>query len=568
MTTEPQRNLSATVTAQSTRRQLLRVLATTALGTATFQRAVAQEAEKTNALTADSIRDAEWIAGIELTEEQRQTAISAVNDVLQKRAQLRTINVDYDTLPAVRFDPEIGNSKIGQKSLSQPQWLTKTTLEPATIDSISDNYAFCSIRQLGQLLRQKKVTAVQLATQCIARLKEHNELLKCVVTLTENLALKQAEQADRELATGKDRGPLHGIPWGAKDLIAVAGYPTTWGAPQFKERTLERTATIATKLADAGAVLVAKMSLGALAMGDKWFGGQTRNPWNPERGSSGSSAGSASAVAAGLLPFALGSETLGSIVSPCRRCGVTGLRPTFGRVSRKDCMALSWTMDKIGPIARRIDDCGIVFNAIHGADHGDPSSVDRWFDWPMKLDLSGIKIGRVEVAKTSAADEATLLILKDLGATIVSITLPNEFPEWAISIMLDVEAATVFHDLIVANDTEGLNQWPDIFRKVHFLPAVDYLHASRLRVRLMEAMAEVFTKVDLYVGGDDLGICNLTGHPTIVFPTVMSESKTHSQPTCSTLTGQLYDEATLLTVAELVELQANLDANRPGIKNA
>ena len=550
-------------TTKPSRRQLLHALATAAVGTAAFQRAVAQDAEKTGDASEHSIKDAEWIAGIELTEEQRETALAAVESVLQKRDQMRAVKVDYDTLPAVRFDPEIGNAAIGRSSLERRPWPSATKIEPSDSEIASEDYTFCSIRQLGKLLRQKKVTSVELATHCIRRLKEADSVLKCVVTITEDLALKLAEQADRELAAGMDRGPLHGIPWGAKDLIAVPGYPTTWGAPQFKDRVIDRTATVANRLQEAGAVLVAKLSLGALAMGDKWFGGMTRNPWNPERGSSGSSAGSASAVAAGILPFALGSETLGSIVSPCRRCGVTGLRPTFGRVSRSNCMALSWTMDKIGPIARTLDDCGIVFNAIHGVDPGDPCTVDRWFDWPMKPDLSAIRIGRVESDRTSAADEKTLQVLTELGANIVPIRLPDEFPEWAISSMLDVEAATIFQDLIVAGDTDGLNQWPEIFRKSHFLPAVDYLHASRLRVRLMEAIAQVFETVDLYVGGDDLGICNLTGHPTVVFPTVMTDSKKNPQPSCATMTGQLYDEASLLAVARLVEQHVGLGNVRP-----
>ena len=564
MTSKSGQNIRSTqANAPPTRRQLLRVLAAASVGTASFQRAIAQQAEHAKSVTADSIRNAEWVAGIDLTDEQRETAISAINDVLKKRNQLRAAKVDYDTLPAIRFDPASGDSRSRETFPNRPQWLTSTSPVSPVADNIPDHYSGCSIRQLAHLLRSKRTTAVQLTKQCIERLTEHDGVLKCVVNLTEELALQQAEKADQELAAGKDRGPLHGIPWGAKDLIAVAGYPTTWGAPQFQDRILNNTATVATKLADAGAVLVAKMSLGALAMGDKWFGGQTRNPWNTNQGSSGSSAGSASAVAARLLPFALGSETLGSIISPCRRCGVTGLRPTFGRVSRKDCMALSWTMDKIGPIAGCIDDCGIVFNAIHGKDPEDPCSVDQWFDWPMKPDLSDIKIGKIEGTGTSAADQATLEILKNLGAAIVPVTLPTEFPEWAISIMLDVEAATVFHDLIAAKNTEGLNQWPDIFRKSHFFSAVDYLHASRLRMRLMESMAEIFQKVDLYVGGNDLGISNLTGHPTVVFPTITSNSQTHSQPNCCTMTGRLYDEATLLAVAASVEAKVNLNLMPP-----
>lgn len=549
-------------TPRLTRRDALSAVAATGIGTAAFQKAVAQEADKkAEPLTADDIKEAEWIAGIELTQEQREKAARSVARMQRKQKQLRQQEVSYDTLPAVRFDPEMVDSKSKVRSLAKPDYLSGTS---ANVDPITNDneLSFLSIRQLGRLLREKKVTAVQLAKHCIEGLKKNDETLKCVVTLTEDLALRQAERADLELASGKDRGPLHGIPWGAKDLIAVEGYPTTWGAPQFKDQVLPRTATVAKKLESAGAVLVAKLTLGALAMGDKWFGGMTRNPWNPEEGSSGSSAGPGSAVAAGLVPFAIGTETLGSIVSPSRRCGITGLRPTFGRVSRKDCMSLSWTMDKVGPMARCIDDCGIVFDAIHGADAGDPTTVSRWFDWPQKPDFSKLKIGRVEGSKTSQEDEITLQILKDLGANIVPIQLPSEISEWSVSLMLDVEAGTIFHDLVADQNDEGLNSWPGTFRTAHFISAVDYLHAARLRVKLMESMVDVFRSVDLYVGGGDLGICNLTGHPTVVFPTRLSDGD-HPQPECSTITGRLHDEATLLAVAALVERKVDVLKNKP-----
>ncbi len=402
------------------------------------------------------------------------------------------------------------------------------------------------------------MTSVQLTEHCLKRLEEADPKLHCVVTLTKDLAMKQAEQADRELASGMDRGPLHGIPWGAKDLIAVPGYPTTWGAPQFREQKLEKPATVYQKLTDAGAVLVAKLSLGALAMGDQWFGGQTRNPWNLEQGSSGSSAGSASAVAAGLVPFAIGSETLGSIISPTRRCGTFGLRPTFGRVSRDGCMALSWTMDKIGPIARFADDCGFVLRAIHGRDNADPTTVDRWFDWPMAVDLKAVRIGRIANSKTSESEQAALDLLKELGATLIDVELPREFSEWTLTSMLDVEAACVFEPLTRENQTDGLNAWPKIFQRSHFVSAVDFLHAQRVRFRLMQRMVDVFKSVDVYVGGSDLGITNLTGHPMICLPVKMQDTKPQPRPTCCTLTAGLFDEATLLAVASLIERKADI----------
>ncbi|HIE98602.1 MAG TPA: amidase [Fuerstia sp.] len=545
----------------SNRRQVLRVLAATGIGTAAFRRAVAQTVEQTDSIDAESIRDAEWVAGIELTDEERETAAKSVQGVLRKCEQMRAVTVEYDTLPAIRFDPEMFESQSRVRVNERPEWLSPFTLaSPKKLDP-NESLSFRSIRELGTALRAGQISSVQLTRHCLDRLTQLDSVLMCVVTLTEELALRQAEQADRELKAGKDRGPLHGIPWGAKDLIAVAGYPTTWGAPQFQTRVIDQTATVARKLEHAGAVLVAKLSLGALAMGDRWFGGQTRNPWNPDQGSSGSSAGSAAAVAAGLVPFALGSETLGSIVSPSRRCGIAALRPTFGRISREGCMALSWTMDKIGPLARRIDDCGLVFNAIHGADDGDPTSVDRWFQWPMEADLTKLKVGQVEGVPLKEADQMILTCFEELGANIVPISLPDEFPEWAISLMLDAEAATIFHDLVATGNTDGLNRWPEIFRKMHFMTAVDYLNAARLRSKLMQKMADVFRSVNLYVGGGDLGICNLTGHPTVVIPTVMVGDGNTKQPACGTLTGRLHDEATLLAVARLVETRVNILAD-------
>ena len=262
--------------------------------------------------------------------------------------------------------------------------------------SSDEELAFLPVTELSALVRSRQVSSTELTRLYLGRLKRFDPLLKCVVTLTEEVALKQAAQADREIASGKYRGPLHGIPWGAKDLIAYPGYPTTWGATPFKDRVIDVTASVAARLEEAGAVLLAKLSLGALAMGDQWFGGRTRSPWDPRDGSSGSSAGSASAAAAGLVGFAIGSETLGSIVSPCRACGASGLRPTFGRVSRHGCMTLSWSMDKLGPIARSVEDCALVFDAIHGADGLDTAAVDQPFDWPPKVDLGSLKVGYIE----------------------------------------------------------------------------------------------------------------------------------------------------------------------------
>jgi Asp-tRNA(Asn)/Glu-tRNA(Gln) amidotransferase A subunit family amidase len=391
-------------------------------------------------------------------------------------------------------------------------------------------------------------------------------MLKCVVTLTEDLALKQAAKADAEIAAGVYRGPLHGIPWGAKDLISYPGYPTTWGATPFKDRVINDKATVAARLEEAGAVLVAKLTLGALAMGDMWHGGKTRSPWDPRMGSSGSSAGSASAAAAGLVGFAIGSETLGSIVSPCRACGASGLRPTFGRVSRAGCMSLAWSMDKIGPIARSLEDCALVFDAIHGADGLDATAVDQPFTWPPRLSLRGLKVGYFKQDDRPDEQRDDLKTLKGLGVELVPIELPKGLPVNEVTLMLGVEAATVFDELTRKHITEGLNSWPSEFRQGQFVPAVEYLRAARVRTLLIRAMAKLMSTVDLYVGGRDLALTNLTGHPTVVLPNGSRDREGREVPGSITFTGRLYDESTLLAVAVAFQQAVGQHLKRPPLE--
>ena len=350
--------------------------------------------------------------------------------------------------------------------------------EPVAKPDADADLAFLPLTQLAELLRTKKISATELAKVSLARLKKYDPVLLCVVSLTEELALKQAAEADKDLAAGKYRGPLHGIPWVAKDLIAYPGYKTTWGAGHFKEQTIATKATVAARLEAAGAVMVAKTTLGALAMGDRWFGGMTRNPWNVKSGSSGSSAGTASSVAAGLVSFGLGSETLGSIVSPSTVCGVTGLRPTFGRVSRYGCMALCWSLDKIGPMSRSAEDCALVFGAIHGSDGKDGSVIDRPFDWPGTKPLKAFKVGYLE-GKGPTLPEADTAVLKDLGVELIPITLPRATTQAVVDLILDVESATAFDDITRAGVTENIGAaWPATFRRGRFIAAVDYLRAT------------------------------------------------------------------------------------------
>jgi Asp-tRNA(Asn)/Glu-tRNA(Gln) amidotransferase A subunit family amidase len=425
-----------------------------------------------------------------------------------------------------------------------------------------ETLAFLPVSKLATLLHARQLSAVELAKLYLERLRQYDPALHCVVGYTEELALAQAEHADREIAAGRYRGPLHGIPWGAKDLIAWPGYKTTWGATPFKDQVFDRKATVAARLEAAGAVLVAKLSLGALAQGDRWFGGMTRNPWNPKEGSSGSSAGSAAATAAGLVGFALGSETLGSIVSPCTRCGVTGLRPTFGRVSRYGCMTLSWSMDKIGPITRSVKDCALVFGAIHGADGLDPAAVDRPFSWPLRRDLRALRVGYVEGEKAvKQRDELT--VLRDLGVNLIPIKLPDKQPVAALRFILDVEAATAFDEITRQGITEGLNQWPGTFRRGQFVPAVDYLRANRVRTLLMREMDAVMSRVDAYVGGNDLLLSNLTGHPTLVLPNGWRQRGDVETPVALTFTGRLYGETELLALGHAYQQATGFHLRHP-----
>jgi Asp-tRNA(Asn)/Glu-tRNA(Gln) amidotransferase A subunit family amidase len=405
-------------------------------------------------------------------------------------------------------------------------------------------------------VRTLAVTSTELTEMYLARLERFDARLFCVVTPMKEQALAQAKQADAEIAAGKWRGPLHGIPWGAKDLLYTKGVRTTFGAEPYRDFVPDFDARVVEKLRDAGAVLIAKLTLGALAMGDVWFGGMTRNPWNEKEGSSGSSAGSACATAAGLIAFGIGSETLGSIVSPSTRCGTTGLRPTFGRVSRRGAMALSWTMDKLGPLCRSALDCALVFAAIEGRDEHDRSTVDLGFEFDAARPLKELKIGYTKPHFTQVGDSADKSVLDVLRAQGVDLQ-PVEFPDRAaddLTLMLTVEAASAFDDLTRNGGVDQLKAqdpgaWPNQFRTARMVPAVEYLRASRLRTLLLEQMAQAFGDFDVVVapsfGGNTLALTNLTGHPALVLPDGFTKT---GAPTSITFIGKLYGEAELLRV--------------------
>lgn len=545
------------------RRAVLKSLAALGAGTITFRRALAVQAEQgASRVTPEMVRQAEWISGIDFSAEERADIARSLDESLRSFDQLRKVDVGYDVAPALTFFPTPPRPAAPVVRNRAAPVDSRTPARPASDEEL----AFLPVAELSKLVRSRKVSSVELTRLYLARLERFDPLLNCVVTLTPELAMKQAEQADREIAAGRYRGPLHGIPWGAKDLIAYPGYPTTWGATPFKDRVIDVKATVAARLEEAGAVLVAKLSLGALAMGDQWFRGQTRSPWNPRTGSSGSSAGSASATAAGLVGFAIGSETLGSIVSPCRACGASGLRPTFGRVSRHGCMTLAWSMDKIGPIARSVEDCALIFDAIHGADGLDAAAVDQPFAWPATVDLGRLKVGYVEDRRQPTDRRADLHLMRQLGLELVPMTFPTELPVRAITMMLGTEAAAAFDEITRRHITEGLNSWPSTFRKGQFVPAVEYIRAARVRTKLMQAMAERMARVDLYVGsGLDLPITNLTGHPTVVFPVGFRDREGRPMPGSMTLTGRLFDESTILAVAHAAQQAARENLAPPPV---
>jgi Asp-tRNA(Asn)/Glu-tRNA(Gln) amidotransferase A subunit family amidase len=545
------------------RRELFAAAAAVGVGTPTFHRAVAAEvaaADPVTDVTPEMVKAAEWVAGVELTDDQRQQVAAEMTQTVRNRAALLTIDLPNSVPPAIHFRVD-ADSPPPPFAGPLPNRVERRTPDPARPEKDED-LAFLPLTHLAALLQAKKVTSVELTRLYLARLKEYDPALKCVVTRTEDIALKQAEEADREIAAGKYRGPLHGVPWGAKDLISYPGYKTTWGAGHYQDQTLDTKATVAERLDKAGAVLVAKTTLGALAMGDRWFGGMTRNPWNVKQGSSGSSAGSAAAVAAGLVGFAIGSETYGSIVSPCTRCGVTGLRPTFGRVSRHGCMALSWSMDKVGPIARSVEDCALVFAHIHGADGKDPTAVTRPFHRVVGADVRNLRVGYVEGPKDD--DRAELKVLKEVGVKLVPIKLPKTPPADPLLMILMAEAAAAFDDLARAGVTDGIGAWGRTFRAYRFVSAVDYLRAQRVRTLLMREMAKVMEDVDVYVGGNDLLVTNLTGHPTVVLPNGLRKGRNDTEtPTSLTFTGRLWGEEELLAVAKAYQDATGHHHKRP-----
>jgi len=519
------------------------------------------------AVGAEEIGEAQKLLGLEFDEAERELMAKGVRENLAQYESLRKIPLPNGVPPALVFHPVPPDMKFD--TTVRP--FRRSPVGEVALPENRDDLAYYSVAQLHELIRTRRITSVELTRYFLERLRKYGPKLECVVTLTEDLALEQARSADREIAEGKIRGPLHGIPYGVKDLFAVPGTRTTWGAAPYRDQEIEETATVVRRLADAGAVLVAKLALGALAWGDVWFGGQTRNPWNLEQGSSGSSAGPAAATAAGLVPFALGTETWGSIVSPCTRCGVTGLRPTFGRVSRTGAMALSWSMDKIGPIARTVEDCAIVLDGIRGPDGIDPTVLDLPFNYDPAIDPAKLRIGIVKEEfdrRGGPHDAATIEVLRSLGVEPIPIELPD-LPVEDLRFILNAEAAAAFDDLTRSGRDDLLvrqieQAWPNVFRQSRFIPAVEYIEANRIRWLLIREMARRMETVDLYVTpsfGRSLLLTNLTGHPCVVIPNGRTDA---GVPVSSiSFIGRLFGEAETLAVARRVQEAQGLHRARP-----
>jgi Asp-tRNA(Asn)/Glu-tRNA(Gln) amidotransferase A subunit family amidase len=533
-------------------------------------------------VTPEIIDQAAELAGITILPEQKEAMLSQLRDQRNSIARVRQVHLPNNLPPAFRFEPLLGLDCRFEGDFRMDRTVKAISPAPTIVNRAVpanlDELAYATVRELGELIRQKKVSSLALTEMYLARLKRFDPKLHFTITLTEERAKEQAKQADEEIANGNYRGPLHGIPWGAKDLLAVRGYPTTWGAGGFEAQSIDEDATVVKRLDEAGAVLIAKLTLGALAMGDKWFGGRTRNPWNLSQGSSGSSAGSAAATASGCAAFAIGSETLGSISSPSTRCGTTGYRPTFGFVPRTGAMALAWTMDKLGPICRAVEDCALVMQAIYGPDDSDLSVIPAPFAWDANFDWKQLRVAYVradfdqlpepekqpeglsdvEVKKWRDAqpdrdaayerqvydhqfDVAALEQVRRLGVDPRPVDLPD-LPFDALVPLLIAEAAAAFDGLTLSGrdkllTEQGPEDWPNQFRAARFYPAVDYIQANRVRTLAIREMKKIFSKYDVVLAkssGSQLTVTNLTGHPSVILPNGLRKSDAPRPPSIDT----------------------------------
>jgi Asp-tRNA(Asn)/Glu-tRNA(Gln) amidotransferase A subunit family amidase len=547
------------------------------------------------AITPQTIEAAEVLAGVAYTPAERALMLDNLAAQIALAQARRTIELGNHVPTATRFDPRLP----GFPPLPAPRPLRPSAGDPGPLPASEADIAFAPVARLGRWIARGALTSRRLTEIYLARIERLGPALECFVTVTPDLARAQADAADALLAAGTHLGPLHGIPYGLKDLFDTAGIRTTWGAVPYKDRVADGDARIVTMLREAGAVLLGKTTLGALAYGDIWFGGKTRNPWNLNEGSSGSSAGSAAAAAAALCGFAIGTETLGSITSPSQRCGTTGLRPTYGRVSRAGGMALCWSLDKVGPICRAVEDCALVLDAINGFDPADRGSIDAAFHFDAGADLAGMRLGYLPEAfadaQATAVDHAALAAARGLGIEVVPVSLPD-LPYGALMAVLYAEAAAAFEELTLSGRDDLLvrqdkGAWPNAFRKARFLSAVDHVQADRLRYLVMQALDGLFAQVDALIGpfmtGPMLVASNFTGHPCLHLRAGFLRLGTRSDPSLAegrlslgdadsqaplfevpqgiSLWGRLFDEGRLCNLGMALEAALGVAERRPGL---
>src|SRR5437867_3977359 len=554
--------------------------------------------ERAEHITAAMLKDALAVAGLDFTDEARQQILNGVNQNLTRYADLRQIHIDPNIAPPLYYSPIVPGTPLDRVQKPFRMSATPSLRRPANLE----NVAFWPLAHLAHLLKTRQLSSVELSRMYLDRLKRYNPILNFVVTFTDDLGMQQAQQADREIAAGKYRGPLHGIPWGCKDINAVPGYPTQWGSGAFKGQVIDTEATVVRLLREAGAVLVAKLTTGELASGDQWFGGRTNSPWDPTEGSSGSSAGPASATAAGCVAFGIGTETSGSILSPSTICGVTGLRPTFGRVSRYGAMTLSWTQDRLGPLCRTVEDCALVFRTIAKADEQDLSVIDLPFNWDAELDIRKLRIGYLAPAFREANrhddwkrnDGQVLDQVKALGVTLE----PFELPAMPLNVtggILGAESGASFDEFVRSGRDKNLTNKgrSNGMRQSRLVPAVEYLQAQRVRAMIMRQFAATVSRFDVYIapyinmrsggagrsgraggaaGGDStpplqpsairdhFQVANLCGYPAVSVPNGFTAE---GKPTSITFLGRLYAEAEILALARAYQERAGFHLRRP-----
>lgn len=515
------------------------------------------------------------IFDVQFSQKEIDTLYSDVKDNLLNYKAMHQLSLNNNTPLSLWQTAVLPNMKLNKKQNPIP-WKMPVTVLPKNLDDL----AFYSIDQLAYLIKHKLISSTKLTAFFIERIKKWGDTLQCVISIQEDIAYQQAQKADEEIAMGKYRGLLHGIPYGLKDLFAIKGTKTTWGAAPYENQVIDQDAFVYTQLKEAGAILVAKFTLGALAMGDYWYGGRTKNPWNLKMGSSGSSAGSTSATVAGLVPFAIGTETWGSIISPSTTCGATGLRPTFGSVSRSGAMALSYSLDKVGPICRSASDAAIVFNYLHGTDGRDLSAINMPFNYVPQKSIKQLKIAYAKnyfdkIKDTSRNEWKVLEAFKKMGVTLIPINFPDSgvYQFNIMDVVIGAECAAQFDELTRNNIDDALtrqtkNDWPNQFRTARFVPAVEYINAQRHRFLLMQKVNEVVEQFDAIIcpsrgDGNQSAITNLTGHPVVCVPTGFD--KKNNLPTGISFVGKLFNEGTLLNIADAYQKATPWDETHPDL---